>query len=511
MTLSDEEIQEIINLRLQGKSIGYIVRKTGNVRNTVRKYLGKHGLLDLKYFSSLQPGSASLFQGCSFSADSQYQKMRQLNHELIVMKNENSSLKRERDELKHQNLKQEETIESQKQTIKTLEARFHDQKQLITDVTDRHQKEMAEKDMSVEKIKQEKRLLQTEYQKTLQRLKTGLDQVIDKNNDSETRNKMLLKENEVLKRKVQSLEEKLNGAPMKYGGLGVGIGGLIGGAVGVIGYHMINQRSLMPQGKGTTPTQRVNAVRNDNQCGIPMARITPGISFSGAYNSSGGFTGTPLSCSGVFPPTSQGNTGYDGSSLLAIIPLPNVHEATTGIYISGDQSRVSWSGFSETSGFTPQQAPSVSFPNQTPIHYYHYLHLPFPLPEDLSEVYPMKQIMALDGISFENFIEDLLIYRGCPTERTPKSGDKSADIITTLNGKRTIFECKQKSIVGIDTVQRVFAAKKHYNADQAIIVTTGTFTKDAIDEATRVLHIELWDGKRLLEELYKSQFFRLPK
>jgi HJR/Mrr/RecB family endonuclease len=54
---------------------------------------------------------------------------------------------------------------------------------------------------------------------------------------------------------------------------------------------------------------------------------------------------------------------------------------------------------------------------------------------------------------------------------------------------------------------------EHYRykgVTHCLVVITGEFSKDAIEEAQNI-GVEFWDGKRLLEEIYKDQFFYVPE
>jgi Restriction endonuclease len=196
----------------------------------------------------------------------------------------------------------------------------------------------------------------------------------------------------------------------------------------------------------------------------------------------------------------------------AVMPSDTNNDVTFVTRVSGDQSLGIYCSSHFDIGFTPQDTPPIQVPSlfQIPLNYIRYI--PFPtFYTDISEIYPMKQMRNLGGISFEIYIEKLIKNRGCPVERTKQSHDKGIDNYATLNGKKTVIQCKQQPKVGIDAVQRIFAAKyRPPFADHALVITTGSFTKDAIDEA-EILGVELWDGKRLLEEIYKDQFFALPE
>ena len=158
-----------------------------------------------------------------------------------------------------------------------------------------------------------------------------------------------------------------------------------------------------------------------------------------------------------------------------------------------------------------ESLPLSTSPVYIPSNYYFY-HLPSPLPDDLSEVYPMNKWRRTTGTGFETCIEKLFIHKGCPTERLPY-GNYAGDLIVTLNGVPTLIECKQKPTVGVETIQRTRGAMEHYRdrgVTHCMVITTGEFTKDATEEAQKI-GVELWDGKRLLEEIYKAQFFYVPE
>jgi len=196
-----------------------------------------------------------------------------------------------------------------------------------------------------------------------------------------------------------------------------------------------------------------------------------------------------------------------------VMPSDTNNDVTFVTRVSGDQSLGIYCSSHFEIEFAPQDAIPVHIPSpyQIPINYY-FFHLPSPLPEDLSEVYLMNKWKRTTGIGFETCIEKLFVHKGCPTERTPY-GNYAGDLIVTLNGVLTLIECKQKPTVRVDTIQRTFAAKEHYRdkgVKHCMIITTGVFTQDAIDEA-QILGAEIWDGKRLLEEIYTDQFFYLPE
>jgi restriction system protein len=83
-------------------------------------------------------------------------------------------------------------------------------------------------------------------------------------------------------------------------------------------------------------------------------------------------------------------------------------------------------------------------------------------------------------IAFENFCADLLECAGWKVSTTKASGDQGADVIAKKNGCKVVLQCKQYSKpVGNASVQEAFAAKAHYGADAAAVVTNASYTKSA--------------------------------
>jgi hypothetical protein len=248
---------------------------------------------------------------------------------------------------------------------------------------------------------------------------------------------------------------------------------------------------------------------------IPLNMVRSGISYSGCENTGNTFANPGLvlqpiqriitPCSGFYSGMSGENSsvGYVVSNQDAV-NQPDNHNSVTvdsnSIDLLGSKNYCS----SHFEPATHVQSPS-SF--QTPINYY-YISLPSPLPDDLSEVYPLRQLRNFGGIQFEKYIKKFLDHMGCPMKLTPYR-DKGVDMFGPMDGKNMIIQCKQKPKVEIDVIQRLYANKKRYKANRFLVITTGEFTKDAIEEA-KILGVVCWSGKQLLQEIYKYQFFSLP-
>jgi restriction system protein len=124
--------------------------------------------------------------------------------------------------------------------------------------------------------------------------------------------------------------------------------------------------------------------------------------------------------------------------------------------------------------------------------------------EEISEV-----LLEMDPSAFERLIQRLLRESGfVQVEVTGRSGDGGIDGkgIMRLGGLlsfHVFFQCKRyKGSVGSSHV-RDFRGAMTGRADKGLIITTGSFTKDATAEATRdgAPPIDLIDGDQLIDLL----------
>lgn len=133
--------------------------------------------------------------------------------------------------------------------------------------------------------------------------------------------------------------------------------------------------------------------------------------------------------------------------------------------------------------------------------------------EDLSEVAWHEQLhrmlLSLDPSAFERLAQRLLRESGfIQVQVTGKSGDGGIDGvgIARINGFlsfHVLFQCKryQGSITASQI--RDFRGAMQGRTDKGLFITTGTFTRDAIKEATRdgAPPIDLIDGEQLVQRL----------
>lgn len=117
----------------------------------------------------------------------------------------------------------------------------------------------------------------------------------------------------------------------------------------------------------------------------------------------------------------------------------------------------------------------------------------------------ITDIDLMEGYMFEDYLKLLFFYLGYKVEQTQKSRDYGADLIliNPENKKKIIVQAKRyNKPVGSKAVQEILAAKLHYGADYAWVVTNQTFTDQAELLAKENL-VRLIDRKELIE-LYSA-------
>jgi restriction system protein len=121
----------------------------------------------------------------------------------------------------------------------------------------------------------------------------------------------------------------------------------------------------------------------------------------------------------------------------------------------------------------------------------------------------LNVLLELDPSAFERLIQRLLRESGfVQVQVTGKSGDGGIDgkgimRLGGLLGFHVIFQCKRyKGSVSASQI-RDFRGAMVGRADKGLFVTTGSFTKDAINEASRdgASPIDLIDGDQLVDKL----------
>lgn len=88
------------------------------------------------------------------------------------------------------------------------------------------------------------------------------------------------------------------------------------------------------------------------------------------------------------------------------------------------------------------------------------------------------------GIAFEWRVADAFAAHGFAVSHTATTGDFGVDLITERNNLRICVQCKDyTALVGVSSVQEVFAGTRHYGASWSVVVAANGFTRQAHDLA----------------------------
>jgi restriction system protein len=130
----------------------------------------------------------------------------------------------------------------------------------------------------------------------------------------------------------------------------------------------------------------------------------------------------------------------------------------------------------------------------------------------------LEVLQSLPPDGFERFCQRLLRESGFQEVNvTGRSGDGGIDGIGILQVNvlvsfKVLFQCKRYKGSVTPSQVRDFRGAMQGRADKGIIITTGTFTSDAKQEAIRdgVPPIELVDGKKLIEMIEELELGLKP-
>lgn len=123
---------------------------------------------------------------------------------------------------------------------------------------------------------------------------------------------------------------------------------------------------------------------------------------------------------------------------------------------------------------------------------------------------PAAVIDAMDGTTFEHFCAEILSADGYHVTHMGRPGDYGADLILADHSGRTVVQAKRYSgNVGVDAVQQAVAARGHYSANGAIVLTNSHFTTPARTLA-QSNDVALWDRSALFSLAGRASAARAP-
>lgn len=115
---------------------------------------------------------------------------------------------------------------------------------------------------------------------------------------------------------------------------------------------------------------------------------------------------------------------------------------------------------------------------------------------------------TMKGREFEKWLAVKFEKMGYWVDLKPGIKDKGADLILrTKSGERICVQAKKsaKQNIGVAALGDLVRGMRYYQTPKGIVVTNQYFTKEMKEEASYYPDIELWDRKRLVDELAKAE------
>lgn len=119
-----------------------------------------------------------------------------------------------------------------------------------------------------------------------------------------------------------------------------------------------------------------------------------------------------------------------------------------------------------------------------------------------------EKLKHLNPREFEQFCCELFRQYGYKVELTQETNDYGRDIILKRDDKTIFVECKyyaEGNFVGREVCQKLLGSMYMFNADAAVIITTGTFHRNAIEVSNMVGNLQLIDTKGILSMIEKIE------
>jgi len=117
----------------------------------------------------------------------------------------------------------------------------------------------------------------------------------------------------------------------------------------------------------------------------------------------------------------------------------------------------------------------------------------------------IEDLLALTPEEFEGLVADLFMMYGYEAQVFGGSSDHGVDVVVTNElEEKWIVQCKRYSgTVGEPVVRDLFGTMNHENAQRAYLITTGSFTKQAVEWAVGK-PIVLYDGEALVKLIRRT-------
>jgi hypothetical protein len=110
-----------------------------------------------------------------------------------------------------------------------------------------------------------------------------------------------------------------------------------------------------------------------------------------------------------------------------------------------------------------------------------------------------KRFQDFPPSDFEDFIAQVFKDNGYEVQQTSYSGDFGADLILEKDKSRIAVQVKKYSAenkVGVKDINQLIGGQRYYNCDDALIITTSSFTKSGSELASKT-NLKCWDWNKL--------------
>jgi hypothetical protein len=107
------------------------------------------------------------------------------------------------------------------------------------------------------------------------------------------------------------------------------------------------------------------------------------------------------------------------------------------------------------------------------------------------------------GLKFEQYCHRLVEAMGYEVEHSGQSGDRGVDLKAVrqqpIGSHTLVIQCKHQESVSADVVIQTLGMVSASNANQSVVITTGSFTADAKKFAEENSAVEIIDRDKLAE------------
>lgn len=135
------------------------------------------------------------------------------------------------------------------------------------------------------------------------------------------------------------------------------------------------------------------------------------------------------------------------------------------------------------------------------IELYHYLRRKIKL-KKLAKI-NFDDAMKMNPYEFESWVASQFIKNGYDAKVTKKSGDFGIDVIANYKKKKIGIQVKKyNNPVGIRAVQEALSGMKYYSLDEAMVISTASFTKQAYEMANKT-NVKLLNKEEMINFFYK--------